>query len=366
MPIKVLVIAIYRSAVTVRPEAEIFIGLKKQFGYDVTVMTYGDGEYVPKFIEAGIRVIDFFPEKKFSLAQIMRIRQELKEGGYQIIHLFNNKAMVNGIFASFFLPVKVVIYRGYTGNIHWWDPFMYIKYLSPRVDKIVCLVEAIRQLMRRNLFFNKDKAITINKGHDINWYKDVTPIDLKELGVPEDAFVIVCVANVRPMKGMKYLLGATHYLPATSKIHILLLGNGMDQPKFKRIIDASPIKNQIINLGFRKDALRVVKAAHVFALASIYGEAITKSVIEAMSLGVAPLITDIEGNVGLAIDGVSGLVVPAHSAKALADGMIKLSNDRELTKRLGAAAREHIDKNLNTKDTVKAFDAMYRDLASTK
>jgi glycosyltransferase involved in cell wall biosynthesis len=366
MPIKVLVVAIYRSTVPVRPEAEIFIGLKKQFGYDVTVMTYGDGEYVPKFVEAGIRVIDFFPEKKFSLKQILRIRQELKVGGYQIIHLFNNKAMVNGIFASFFLPVKVAIYRGYTGNIHWWDPFMYIKYLSPRVDKVVCLVEAIRQLMRKNLFFNKDKAITINKGHDINWYKDITPVALKELGVPEDAFVIVCVANVRPMKGMKYLLEATHYLPATSKIHILLLGNGMDQPRFKRLIEASPIKNQIINLGFRKDVLRVVKASHVFALASIYGEAITKSVIEAMSMGVTPLITDIEGNVGLAIDGVSGLVVPAHNAKALADAMLRLSNDRELTKRLGAAATEHIDKNLNTKDTVKAFDAMYRDLASTK
>lgn len=365
MSIKILVISNYRSTVSVRPEAEIFIELKKQFGYDVTVMTYGDGEYVPRFIEAGIRVIDFFPEKKFSVAQVLRIRKELTEGQYQIIHLFNNKAMINGIFASMGLPVKVAIYRGYTGNIHWWDPFMYIKYLSPRVDKVVCLVEAIRLLMRKNLLFNKDKAITINKGHDINWYADVTPIDWKELGVPDHAFKIVCVANVRPMKGMKYLLGATHYLPPNSNIYILLLGNGMDAPKFKKIINGSPIKNQIINLGFRKDALRVVKAADVFALASIYGEAITKSVIEAMSVGVAPLITDIEGNVGLAIDGVSGVVVPARNAKAMADAMLRMSKDRDFTKKLGLAAREHIDKNLNTKDTVKAFDAMYRDLAST-
>lgn len=365
MAIKVLVISNYRSTVTVRPEAEIFIGLKKQFGYDVTVMTFGDGEYVPKFVEAGIRVIDFHPIKKFSWAQVKRIRTELKEGGYQIMHLFNNKAMVNGILAAMGLPVKVAIYRGYTGNIHWWDPFMYLKYLSPRVDRIVCLVEAIRVLMRKNLLFNKDKAVTINKGHDINWYNDVTPIDLKEQGVPDDAFKIVCVANVRPMKGMKYLLEATHFLPADSKIHLLLLGNGMDAPKFKKIIDQSPIKNQIINLGFRKDALRVVKASHVFALASIYGEAITKSVIEAMSLGVTPLITDIEGNVGLAIDGESGLVVPAHNAKALAEAMVKLSLDRDLTARLGKNARAHIDKNLNTKDTVKAFDVMYRDLVSS-
>ncbi len=365
MAIKVLVISDYQSTVTVRPEAEIFIGLKKQFDYDVTVMTFGNGEYVSRFIDAGIRVIDYHPTKKFSWAQVKRIRRELKEGNYQIMHLFNNKAMVNGILAAIGLPVKVAIYRGYTGNIHWSDPFMYLKYLSPRVDKIVCLVEAIRVLMRKNLFFNKDKAITINKGHDVNWYNDVTPIDLKDQGVPDDAFKIVCVANVRPMKGMKYLLKATHYLPSDSKIHLLLLGNGMDAPKFKKLIEKSPIKHQIINLGYRKDAIRVVKASHVFALASIYGEAITKSVIEAMCLEVAPLITDIEGNVGLVIDGESGLVVPARNAKAIADAMLKLSQDRDLTVRLGKNARKHIEKNLNTKDTVKAFDVMYRDLVNS-
>jgi L-malate glycosyltransferase len=66
--------------------------------------------------------------------------------------------------------------------------------------------------MRRNLLFNTDKAITINKGHDVDWYNDITQIDLKELGVPDDAFKIVCVANVRPMKGMKYLLQAAQTL----------------------------------------------------------------------------------------------------------------------------------------------------------
>lgn len=366
MSLKILVISNYGSTITVRPEAEIFIGLKKQFGHDVTIMTFGKGEYVPKFMEAGIRVIDYHPTKKFSIAQVLRIRKELKEGGYQIVQLFNNKAMVNGILASIGLPVKVATYRGYTGNIHWWDPFMYLKHLSPRVDRIVCLVEAIRVLMRKNLLFNKDKAVTINKGHDVNWYNNVVPMEWSELGVPTDAFTIVCVANVRPMKGMKYLLRATHHLPATSRIHILLLGNGMDAPKFRKLIDESPIKNQIINLGFRKDAARIVKASNVFALSSIYGEAITKSVIEAMSMGVAPLITDIEGNVGLAIDGVSGVVVPSRNAKALADAMLRLSNDRAWTKQLGENARKHIDENLNTKNTVVAFHAMYTELVAGK
>lgn len=363
MSIKILVVANYRPTVAVRSEAEIFIKLKTELGYDITIMTFGDSEYIRRFESVGIRVIDFHPVSKFKLEYIRRIRQELRSGNYQIAHFFNNRAMVHGILASINLPVKVVIYRGYTGNINWWDPTMYLKYLSPRVDKIVCLVEAIRVIISKNLFFNKNKAITINKGHDVNWYNETIPVDLN---LPENSFKVACVANIRPMKGLKYLLEATYFLPKDSNIYILLMGRDMDHPKFKKLVANSPLKNQIINLGYRKDVLNVVKASDTFILSSIKGEAITKSVIEAMCLEVAPIITDIPGNVGLVIDGENGLVVPAHNAKALADAMLKLSNDRDLTKRLGAAARDHIDKNLNTKDTVKAFDAMYRDLASTK
>ncbi len=366
MGIKLLVISNYRSSTIVRPEAEIFVALRKQYDYDITVMTFDGSEYAEKFKSLGIRVIDFYPEKKFSLKQISFIRKELKAVGYQIIHLFSNKAMINGIFASLGLPVKVAIYRGYTGNIHWWDPFMYLKYLSPRVDRIVCLVEAIRVLMRKNLFFNKDKAITINKGHDIHWYDNVTPVDLSYLNLPQNAFKIICTANVRRMKGIKYLLEATHYLPSDSNIYLILMGHGMDAPKFKKLIDSSPIKNQIISLGFRKDPLNVVKACDAFVLPSIYGEAITRSGIEAMSLGLPPIITDIIGNIKLAIHNESGLVVPSRDPKALADAMVKLNEDRELAKRLGANARLHIDKTLNTRDTVKGFDAMYRDMVSTQ
>lgn len=366
MSIKILVISNYGSTITVRPEAEIFIALKKQLGYDVTVMTFGHGDYVPHFLAAGIRVIDFHPTKKFSLSHVRRIRRELREGKYDILQLFNNKAMMNGILAAIGLPVKVVTYRGYTGNIHWWDPFMYLKHLSPRVDRIVCLVEAIRQLMRKNLLVGKDKAVTINKGHDVSWYSNITPMEDSAIGVPEGAFKIACVANVRPMKGMKYLLKATHLLPANSKIYLLLLGNGMDQPKFKKLIDASPIRSQIIVLGFRKDAARIVKSADVFVLASIYGEAITKSVIEAMSMSVAPLITDIEGNVGLTVDGVSGVIVPPHNPKALAEAMMRMADNPAATRLMGEKAREHIHTHLNTQNTVIAFDKMYRELTGMK
>ncbi|HHM21025.1 MAG TPA: glycosyltransferase family 1 protein, partial [Bacteroidetes bacterium] len=81
---KILVISNYRETASVRPEAELFLGLKKS-GVEVDIMTYGDAQYVEKFKSAGIRVIDFHPEKKLDKKEIKRIREELIEARPDIL-----------------------------------------------------------------------------------------------------------------------------------------------------------------------------------------------------------------------------------------------------------------------------------------
>lgn len=360
--INLLVVSDYGATVIVRPEAEIVLQLQHTGKYNITVMTQADSEYANKFREAGIKVVDFFPTKKFSRAYVKRIKREMIEGKHHVVQLFNNKAMVNGIMAAMGVPIKVVLYRGYTGNISWLDPIMYVKYLSPRVDRIVCLVEAVRQIFRKNLLFNKDKAVTINKGHDVSWYDGVVAHSKTSFGIPEDAFTFVCGANIRRMKGVKYLLRATYLLPKDSNIHLMFAGSDMNTPEFKKLIEESPMRERIHLLGHRKDILEVVKSANAFVLASIKGEAITKAVIEAMSLEVCPLITDIPGNVGLVENGVSGLVVPSKNPEALAEKMLLLSKNPDLARQYGKAARVHIMTKFNTKDTARKYDQLYQEL----
>lgn len=117
MKTKVLVISDYRDTNSVRPEAELFIGLQ-QAGLEITVMTFDQAAYIQRFEAAGIRVIGFHPERKLDFVAIRIIRQELRTGGHHILHLFNSRAILNGIQAASGLPVKVVLYRGYTGHIH--------------------------------------------------------------------------------------------------------------------------------------------------------------------------------------------------------------------------------------------------------
>lgn len=346
-----------------RPEAELFIGLQGA-GVEVTIMTFGEALYAERFRQAGIRVIDFHPVNKFDSKEKERIRVELIAGQYDVMHLFNSRAIINGIRAARGLVVKVVLYRGYTGNIHWYDPTAYLKYLHPRVDKVVCIAKATQEFLQRQLFSNKEKAVAIHKGHDKAWYANIGAIKMEaEVGIPNAAFKVICVANNRPMKGIRYLLKATHSLPESLPIHLILVGKDMDAGEGRALIDSSPNRSRIHLLGYRTNVLELVAASDVFALSSIKGEATTKAVIEAMSLGVTPIITSIPGNRELVLNEQCGLVVVPHDPKAIASAILRLYNDRPLTKKLGEMARQHIHQNFNIEHTILQTKALYESLA---
>jgi glycosyltransferase involved in cell wall biosynthesis len=365
MAIKVLVISDYTAFHTSRPEAEIYVGLA-QYDFDITVMTYGKAEYASKFKEVGIKVIDFHPEKKFDKKEIAFIRQYIIDHSIDILHVYNSVSTVNGIRAAKGLDVKVVLYRGYAGHLSWWSPNAHLKYYHPRVDKIVCNSKGIEDIFKSKIFFDSSKAVTINKGHRTEWYSSTKPADLSEFNLPENAFVLINVANNRAMKGIKYLVEAFNSLPEELPIYLLLVGRDMDNKENQSRLTNSINRKKLIFTGHRSDALSLVAASDVFVLSSIKGESITKAVLEAMSLGIAPIITDIPGNLELVENNISGLVVRSKSANELKEAILKLYNNQALKQELGIKAKERIDTVLNSKTTIQKIKTFYEELARKK
>ena len=286
----------------------------------------------------------------------------LKEGRHDILHLFNNKAIVAGVFASMGLPNKVVTYRGQTGNIYWYDPTCYLTHLNPRVDKIVCVANAVRDDLRKQLL-DKSKPVTIYKGHDLAWYEETDPADLGEFGIPAGAFVLGCVANNRPRKGVPVLLAATHHLPADLPVHILLVGGGMDSPEIAKLIAASPMAGRIHALGYRDDIPALISACSASVLPATKREGLPKTVIESMVYGIAPIVTATGGSPELVEDGNSGLVVPPSDPEALAAAIVEMSQDEARRREWGRNARERIRTHFDVRDSIAQHKALYEALA---
>ena len=141
-----------------------------------------------------------------------------------------------------------------------------------------------------------------------------------------------------------------------------MIGDGMDAPRLKRTIAASPASSRVHVLGYRSDAPALTAACHVFVLPSTKREGLARSLIEAMAYGVAPVVTDCGGSPELVQNGISGLVVPVADSAALAAAIRKLYDDAALRVQLGAGARARIARDFRIEDTILKTLALYRSL----
>ena len=237
-----------------------------------------------------------------------------------------------------------------TGNISRFDPFCYLTHLHPRVDSITCVADSVRADLARQLF-TPGKAVTIHKGHDLNWYQE-TPADLAQFGLSENDFVIGAVANLRPRKGLKFLINAAKYLPDDCPIKILLVGSGTDGDGVRNAV--RPFGQRFALAGFRKDAPAIVAACAASVLAATKREGLPKSIVESMAYGVTPIVTRTGGSPELVEDGVSGLLIDPSDSKAIADAMLTLWRKPDENRKMGQQARERIATHFNTADTVTA------------
>ena len=359
---KILVVSNYRGLHTCRPEAEIFIGLK-QMGFDITVMTYPDAVYIDRFRANGITVIPNHPTKRYDTKFINLLREELKTGSYDIVQLFNNKAITNGLRSAKDSKVKVVIYRGTSLNMSWLNPVNYFKFFHPRVDYVICNSDESRNKFLSVPFYNKEKAITIFKGHDTKWYADIVPHNIREeLGISRDDLLLVIVANNRKIKAIPDLMKAMMIIPKESEISLLVIGSNMDTPEIKELCKQSGNEEKIHFLGFRKDSLNIVAACDIFVLTSTGGEALTKSVIEAMSLGIVPLISDIPGNNPLVDHGINGFKFQKSNPEDLAEKILYLYQNRQLLPELSRKAKLKIDTDISSKESIRQYAQFYESI----
>ncbi len=347
-----------------RPTVATFIGLTRA-GVHLTVICPPVGEARDALAAAGVRLLDLRLRKSVDRNGRRRLREELERGRYDILHLLGNKALQNGLAAVRGLPVRVIAYRGIVGNVSFFSPVSWLRVLNPRIDRIVCVCNAVRDyfLTMRPSFLRMpaSRPVTIYKGHDVDWYS-AEPASLEAIGIGREDFVVVCVANYRPRKGIEVLVDAMSKLPPEHRVHLLLVGR-MDAERLGRRIEQSPARQRIHLLGHRDDAPALTAAADVFVLPSIKREGLPRSVIEAMAQGVPPVVTDCGGSPELVVDGVSGFVVPVGDAGAIAAAVERLRGDSQLRRRLGAAARERITRDFRIEDTIARTLELYGQLA---
>lgn len=345
----------------------MFIGLAER-GFRMTVMCSPSAQTYERLSGSKVRVLPFEVARRYDRAAIRRIREELESLRPHILHLFENKPVLNGLVAARGSDAKIVVYRGNVGNVSFFDPLAWLRYLNPRIDRIVCVSESVREYLAGLKLLSwrlpPGRLVTIHKGHDLSWYQD-RPVDLAPFGVPADAFVVGCVANWRPRKGIEVLIRACGLLADTIPLHLVLVGDRMPNASLAKAMAGRLTPDRVHFAGHRLDAPAVAAAFDVAVLPALKREGLPRTVIEAMAYGVASIASAVGGVAEIIEDGVSGIIVPPGDAQALAEAIARLHDDAGLCEALGRRGKERIRTQFRIEDTIEKTAALYQSLVGS-
>lgn len=112
----------------------------------------------------------------------------------------------------------------------------------------------------------------------------------------------------------------------------------------------------------RQDVGAVLSTADIFVLPS-RSDARPRSIIEAMSLGLPVVASEVGGIPSLVLHEQTGLLVPAEDAGALAAALGRLIESADLRARFGAAGRQHAAQACRPDLTALEYVRLYRRLA---
>ncbi|OGZ47227.1 MAG: hypothetical protein A3J54_01315 [Candidatus Ryanbacteria bacterium RIFCSPHIGHO2_02_FULL_45_13b] len=122
-------------------------------------------------------------------------------------------------------------------------------------------------------------------------------------------------------------------------IHLVIAGDGPERWRLEARVRKNNIgKGVVLFRGWQEDIMRLYEYAHCYLLTSNY-EGYSRTVVEALSVGVPVIMTDVGVAGELVINEKTGLVVPVGGKKELVAAMKRIINDAYVRRTLSENGR---------------------------
>jgi glycosyltransferase involved in cell wall biosynthesis len=228
-------------------------------------------------------------------------------------------------------------------------------------SSIVCVSKRLQEELADRSPLPTHKLELIYNGVDPKAFNRSPASGLKkELGLPEDARVVVSIGNVRPAKGYEYLVDAAVTMADRDpNVHFVVVGHQKEK-LFNKLMDQvakAPRAPNIHWLGFRPDVANILRQADIFLLPSV-SEGFSISTVEAMMAGVPVIATRSGGPEEIIMDGVSGILVPVKDPGAIVVAIQKMK-DKTKRKRMIVEAKQSAKARFSLQSMLTSYKEIY-------
>lgn len=182
------------------------------------------------------------------------------------------------------------------------------------------------------------------------------------LGIGPDERLLLAVGNLYAVKGHDVLLRAVARIAERTDLSpwvLAIAGRGQELEPLQVLAGALGITSRVRFLGFRQDVASLLHAADLFVHPS-RSEGLPLAIVEAMSVGLPVVASDVGGIPEVVRSGETGLLVPPEDAEALAEATVRLFDDPAEAARMGARGREVAAEAYGLEAMMDRYLALYR------
>lgn len=293
-----------------------------------------------------------------------------------VVHSFTPKAGLVCAIAGFIMcsPVRV---HTFTGLI-FPTKKGFLKNIIKAMDKIVCTLNS--SIVAEGVGVKSDLEKITKKKIEIIWNGNVAGVDTDFFSLDNykyclnkgefvdlirrnDKFKFCYIGRITKDKGIEELVEAFLRLNVDNRYELLIAGSFEDERDINTRIKNEILSNKsIINLGFLQDVRPVLASSDVFILPS-YREGFPNSVLQACSMELPCIVTDVSGSNELITDGLNGWIADPASVKSLYQKMkIAANQTADVRNRMGNFSRNMVLEKFDRKEFQKRLISFYESI----
>ncbi|MBI4692180.1 MAG: glycosyltransferase family 4 protein [Candidatus Terrybacteria bacterium] len=298
------------------------------------------------------------PDSKNKIIGLIRIffqsKKILKKEKYDVITVQDAYYLA---FLGWFLARRFGI--GLNLQIHGFEKYRGIrkllaKFVIPRADSIRVVSQRLKRQLVEEFGVGEGKITVVPIYVEISTKSEIR--NPKQI----NKFVFLTVGRLVVVKNIKMQIEAMGEIinkqltTNNLQLELWIVGEGPERKNYELLITNYKLQDNIKLFGWQEDVSKFYQEADAFLLTSDY-EGWGMAVIEAASYGLPIIMTDVGCAGEIIKNNESGIVIPVSDSKKLAEAMLKVMEDDDLRKNLGARARSTIEKLPNKEETLRLY-----------
>jgi glycosyltransferase involved in cell wall biosynthesis len=228
--------------------------------------------------------------------------------------------------------------------------------------RIVAPTEEVAGILTGRQGVPREKVAIIPYGLDFNKYRVSSPSApsrlRSEFGL-EGKYLALGCARLSVEKGLEYLLRAIPRVRrANEDFRLVIAGVGPLEAELRKLCRDLGLDDVAQFLGWRKDVMDWFAAADLIAHPAL-AECWPQALAEALAFTKPVVMTRIATGPELIGNNERGRLVPPRDSEAIADAIIELMNNRELSRALAESGRDYLYRNTSADHVARRYEELY-------